>query len=379
MENSAAVKNETNLEVVKKENETPILTDYKIFCPDEDKEITVTVKMQEDAEKLIHIQKNQLLRMASIIKYVFDNYIYLAMGCSTKQEYAEKYWGVSLRSAYRYYDLANKVEEKYGFALDLSKLEVHNETDFFAPVQKLSIGEVKLEEFGLRKLLKILNLPKEDFDLLEKEGKIITQSGKTLTLDDIVNQKTSDIEKEFAKERRALKRSNKEWQDKLHRNQEELSFAKEEKKALTKEIERLNTRVMEIMEIEKLYCTASLFEQKLRYLKEVKEKFDDAIYVLYNAGILPEDHEKLQRELLELIGHMNRGISRVMDVYPDVIPLALAWEIDVCGGNPGWSMNLEERERTAYVLAQNKEIKKEAQKKARQNKNKINNENEETE
>jgi hypothetical protein len=332
--------------------------EYEVYDGNTGQMIKVTGEMQQQFLcALANIVHYTFLESAHI-KNIIDNKLYLAGNVSTIAEFGEQYLNMSYRQIRNRCQAVERYEEKTGLKL-LSK----NISDEMTDIQKqmLSLGETKFNA--------LFSLPEKNLKKLATDGTIKTREGKEISLAELNEMTTAEIKsavkqqtKEIDKERRALKRVNRAWQDKVHRSEEELELVREEMKVHKNESQRLNIRVAELKEIEKMYCSASLFEHKLERIKEAKENFDNAIYTFYNAGVTEEDHEKLQRELLELIGHMNRGIARAMDVYADVLPLALGWEIDVMGGNPGWEQNAKERDEEAIAKAEQKKNKKEEEK-----------------
>jgi hypothetical protein len=274
---------------------------------DGDKESFVTISQQQQSyAAYLHRQVAMGVFITALaIQRMFDEKLYLAMGCSTKEEYADTMLPFGRHQAFRYYKVAQKFKDFLAFNV--------------APEQQ---KENEFSGLGIQKLYELTQIEDKDLGNIVKTGKLITKDGSEYTIEDIKDMTT----KEFAKTIREVKSK---YSGKLSALLEENKLLKAERGLDKQLIESAEEKITHAQELELIYgAGASKLADKKKEIALARDCFNDAWTHLHKANVTSNDPKTLQREVPEILNMVMELHGMAVDRYLDFIDMREACRVD---------------------------------------------------
>lgn len=276
--------------------------------------VDITPEMMHEAS-YVH---NQVLMGAFIsavsIKRIFDEKLYLAMNCCSKEEYCNNMLPFGKRQAYKLYAVANKFDAVSKSLTGNALKEIGSgDTSQFVHLNSQSEIDENFAGMGISKLYELTKIDDEDFAELVKTGK--TKINNTdLDIDEIIEMKGKELQKKINE---ALKK----YKDKTSQQAEKIKLLEEEAKTNEKDYHRLLTKEKDLKLIEAQYGPeATKIEQKIEYMNMAEASLDEFMRVFNNANILPEDPEELRRKAQDITRKIHMYHERAQNLYIEVFP-----------------------------------------------------------
>jgi len=257
---------------------------------------------------------------ATAIKKVFDEKLYLALGCQSRDEYIETMLPYGKRQTYRLYAVANKFNSVLGNG-DLMQLQGNNDKYLIDKTENVSLKshlnnrtiEVQtLGELGINKLYELTKLDDDELKDLVKKNKVELGNGE-YSLEDIKEMTGQELRKQMTEIR-------KKYQARLSLVEEENETLKEEKKLIEKQRYTDAERIKNAEDLESKYgAPASLLEDKKKMLEKARGLLNEFNQVIVRCGINIEDPEGIQSDLVDIIRKIDTVHQATIGVYEDVI------------------------------------------------------------
>lgn len=255
---------------------------------------------------------------AMAIKEMFDKKLYLALNCSSKDEYISTMLPYSRSQAYRFYAIGNRFGGFLGdfesqtkqltANLPLDTENIEDEDGKSVPPVGQNTMQEDLGGLGLRKLYELTRLDEPEFEELIKTGK--TQD---LTLEEIKDQSAKELNRKISDMKR-------QYSGKISQLQEEVKQLKEEKKIYEKVSEEVKTKIVNAIVLERQYGgVASKLEDKQERIQEAYKLLNDFAETLVRCGVSEQDPLVMQQQLVDLIRQVDGVYNRIQLEYEKVI------------------------------------------------------------
>jgi hypothetical protein len=255
-------------------------------------------KITPERRSLAGFLHQQLLMGALItafaIKRIFDEKLYLELGCGSKEEYCETMLPFNRKQAYKYFAVA----EKFGKYLPAN----------FDPAKPLVEGENPLPTTEITKLYELTRLEPEQLDQLmdgESVGNIDPQNIHVLSANALRGQ---------------IKEMRKTYGSRVTNLEEQVKTLKEEiknKQHLVAEAKQLKEDYVFLQtHFEK---PAATLKEKEKNLELARKHMHDLQPALLNCNISADDPDTLQDDLMDLINHIQWIVDYSKTVYGEVL------------------------------------------------------------
>lgn len=224
---------------------------------------------------------------AMAIRRIFDEKLYLDLGCSSRDEYINRMLPFGRKQAYQYHKVAGK----------------------FAPY--LESGE-SIEELGIRKLNELAKLDQPDIEAL-LEGKEIGEGDDKVSLAEIREASSREVSDQIKKVRQ-------KYQAKVTQLEEEVLTLKAESEADHEKVVKAEQKLEEARSIEQVYGSkASLVADKRRRMAEANTHLDSMIETIMRSGVTEEDPDTLINDMLAFLRKLNKYQERIEAEYQDLM------------------------------------------------------------
>ena len=300
-----------------------------VFDAEENKYVEITAEKQKTAA-FVH-QQIVLSSFATAlsIKKMFDEKLYLAFGCSTREEYAETMLPFGYRQANKYYRVASRFEPLLQLKGNSSSTEERKSTS----PEKWNSSSTNTENLEKIKGLPIntldtliRELDDEEIDELINKGKIENED-ISLTIDTIKELSQREAQKEIAKFKR-------KFSDKINQQEQEIKLLKAENKILLKEKSILNEK---FESLEKEYIVhgpkAQLIEEKNKTLDSAFKQLIDFNLTFVRANIKESDPDALKSKVIDLFDQIEEVKLRFMMSYDFILGEREQYKSDI---DPEW-------------------------------------------
>mgnify|MGYP001033587445 CR=1 FL=1 len=316
-----------------------------VFDAEENKYVEITAEKQKTAA-FVH-QQIVLSSFATAlsIKKMFDEKLYLAFGCSTREEYAETMLPFGYRQANKYYRVASRFEPLLQLKGNSSSTEERKSTspekwNSSSTEERKSTSPEKWNSSSTNteNLEKIKGLPintldtlireldDEEIDELINKGKIENED-ISLTIDTIKELSQREAQKEIAKFKR-------KFSDKINQQEQEIKLLKAENKILLKEKSILNEK---FESLEKEYIVhgpkAQLIEEKNKTLDSAFKQLIDFNLTFVRANIKESDPDALKSKVIDLFDQIEEVKLRFMMSYDFILGEREQYKSDI---DPEW-------------------------------------------
>jgi hypothetical protein len=287
-------------------------------------------EIDQKEQKMSAFIHNQVLMgvfiSAAAIKKMFDDRLYLGLGCESRDEYIDTMLPYGRRQAYRLYAIGNKFNGLIGAEIDEKRLLGAGDGNLVPPValnEEGTDGEdgnkvspTTLGNLGIRKLYEMTRFNDDEFEELINTGK--TKLGDAeITIDEIKEESARELSKKIS----AVKR---QFTGKISQLTEENLKLKEEMKLMKKTDDELKTAG----ELEKLYGgIASKLEDKKERLTSASKLLNEFIETLVRSGIDETDPILVQQELLDIVRRIDSVYSRAQQTFEGVITNVSGYEL----------------------------------------------------
>jgi len=252
---------------------------------------------------------------ATAIKKMFDEKLYLGLGCDSKEEYISTMLPYGRSQAYRLYAIGSKFNGILGGFGEQAKLlgegNEQNPNDFVPSMGQNEAGNVTpagLNNLGMAKLYELTRIDDANFDELMTTGKA-NIGGNEITIEEIKEHSAKELQKRISENKKL-------YTGKIAQMQEEIKTLKEEKKTLEASEDKIKTAV----ELEKLYGgVASKLEDKKSRLSDATSLLNDFNETIMRCGITDEDPQVLQQQLVDLIRQVDGLYARIQGSFGSII------------------------------------------------------------
>jgi hypothetical protein len=284
-----------------------------------DEETEKFVDVSPETQRLAAYVHQQGLMGAFIsavaIKKMFDEKLYLGMGCQSREEYVAVCTPYGRRQAYRYYKIATKFDSvtKLLTGEDLKPINLENGLVTLKSLNGENGSEIA--SLGLSKLYELSNLEDDEVADLIKKGKVDLPGGE-LTLQDIIDSTAREAAKKIA----GLKKT---YQSKISQLTEELKLKESEEKERRKLVEDLTIQNKEAKRIEaKFGDRATLLKHKYEQLEEANRLVDEASMVIRKCGVNEDDPAELQADLIRLLKKIDEVHEEFVMEFAEIVEAA---------------------------------------------------------
>lgn len=275
---------------------------FSVYDLENDKFVEVTPEQQHTAAYF----HNQVLLGAFVsaiaIKKIFDERLYLAMGCQSKEEYIETTLPFGRNQAYKLFAIANKFDSvSKSFSNNNLLGDGSSENSETVPNSVLS-------SFSIEKLYELSKMDNEQLDKLSIKGKVKID-GEEFTLEDFKEMSAKEVAQQ-------IKKATGKYQEKLKKIETENIQLTEQNKLLESEKEHLISENKNAKDLEMLYGPEArnlkVKKERLELARQSLNNFDE--YIL-KAAITEEDPHHVQKDLVDLIAKVDEVHQRIIDVY----------------------------------------------------------------
>jgi hypothetical protein len=243
--------------------------------------IEVDPEVRKKASSLqTQLEVGSLITAVALYK-IYSERLYVALGCSTKQEYVNTMLPFGERQAQRY----AKVGEKWAGLLP------NNMEDL--PKLKGSKNFEDIANMGIKKLYEVARIEDVDFEEIVETGKIKTDHGEVL-IEDVKNK----AYREFAEQIKQLKK----------RSTAKITALEEKNKTLKAEKEQLSDKVKEA-------------DEKLRNSKEIEDRYGEKKQSMEEKRRVLDSAEKHLTAAGEKMANLNAELDDPLTFKKDVIQL----------------------------------------------------------
>ncbi len=259
--------------------------------------VEITPELQRNA-MYVHGQiQLGTFAIALAIKKIYDEKLYLGLGCSSRKEYAETMLPFGRKQAEKYYKVADKVSQ---FMPELKENG--------ASMRHLEPGDTeKLDGIGMAKLYELTKLEDADFEEIMEGNEV-----NGVSLEEI---KAASVREATAE----IKRIRDAYSKKLAVQDEAIKTLKAEKQANDDKIRAAEEKLNTAKAIEdKFRREAGSVEDKQRAIKAAKSLLDEASMLIGACGVDVTDPETLQQEFLSMADKMALMINIMKTSYGEI-------------------------------------------------------------
>jgi len=283
------------------------MTNDEILDEDNGEYVEVTPKMKAEAQQAISRIQASILVTAYWIARIYDERLYVALGCNTKREFVEKHLPFGTSQARRYAKVGRRMssflpsEVKQDELPAPSDAESHGET-----------GQVpdSLQGLPMTKLQELTKLDDEDLEDYVEEGEWTGPNGETYTRDDVIEMARTELGDAVAEKVQNMRDTLEQEKEKRQDYEELAAKRKEEKEALEEKLDERSEQIENAEELElRLGPEHSKLESKKELYDEVEEHIDEAIRLV--GQIDPGDHPDTDENRCQAI---RRASQRLLDV-----------------------------------------------------------------
>jgi Sec-independent protein translocase protein TatA len=233
---------------------------------------------------------------ALAIKRIFDEKLYLELGCSSKSEYCDTMLPFGRRQAYRYV----KVAEKFAPFMMESKTVAHvPESD-------------DVQGFGYKKLYQLAQLDNDDLKALMSGQSVESEDGET-SHPDLKEMPSRDFSE-------AMKAIKKKYSGRIAQLEETVKSQTEEMQVRDQKVKQAEERMKQAREIEgKFGSKAAKYSDKVANMSMAVHHINEACMWIEAAGVTIEDPENLQKDMADLLRKFRDESERASNNYYEII------------------------------------------------------------
>lgn len=283
-------------------------------------------RIEPERQKIASYLHQQILTGAFVtalaIKKMFDEKLYLELGCSSRDEYIETMSPLNRRQAYKYFAVANRFakyiplsEKVHSSALESENTGETVNEDSPKPGEndEKRNSSSAFSKIGIAKLYELLSLPEENLEELITTGKTTVRDLDKLTIEEITEKKS----REFAKQ---MKEMRQQLTGKLSRLEQENKKLKSEAEAAADRIAEAEEMWRKGMELESKYIGPERsLEGKRQSLARANELLSELMRAVTKIEITPEDPETEQRRCLDFLRMLAWFNSNARDHFGPIL------------------------------------------------------------
>jgi hypothetical protein len=250
---------------------------------------------------------------ATAIKKMFDERLYLALGCQGREEYIATMLPMGRSQAYKYYAIATKYESatKLLAGDNYKPLAIEN-----GAVHLSGLNEEEIENvagLSISKLYELSTLEDNKLAELMKKGKIKNAEGDTLDIQALVDVTDKEAQKKIA----AFK---KEYSAKVNQLTEENKLLKEERKTLARERDDNKNKVDDLKVDLAIYGpNATKLKDKAEHLAIAQKLLNEVNLAIVKAGVLFSDPQGLRTDLINTIQKIDEVHNILSNHYSEIL------------------------------------------------------------
>ena len=221
---------------------------------------TVSPAMVERERQMREAWGLSKLMQAVVVREVFDNRLYLAAGCETREEYAEQVLNCGRTTAHNLYKTASRLGPFLPSADGLRQLAAGD----VQPVEHGEVGAL-LVDTPISNLYELVKLDDDDLDSILDGSALTLADGRTVSVEDFKRasrREATDLVKDLKREYRA----------KLARDQERADLAEAERDVYRERAEEAEGTVSTLRDGERLWGPRQLHAEGQIKLMESAEQ-----------------------------------------------------------------------------------------------------------
>jgi len=284
----------------------------EVLDEDEGEYVKVTPELKAQARHALNQVQGAILVTAYWVARIYDEQLYVGLGCNSKSQFVENHLPFGERQAQRFARIGRRLGQF---------LPGHEDID---PEQLPSAdGENvpdNLEGLPMGKLHELTKLDDEDLADYVEEGEWEAPDGRTYTREDVLEMARADLGDVVSERTQRLRSAVEDEKEKRQAYEELAAKRKEEKEALEDELEEKAETIEAAEDLERrLGPTASKLEEKRKTLQEASDHLDEAIRLAGKIGITPEDPEADQENLQRFLQRAQRLQDVIHEDYAEVL------------------------------------------------------------
>jgi len=284
------------------EKAVAVVTDEKnkmvVYDDHSEKNVVVTVEMQEAAWFEHDKIKGSIMQIASSLHRIKEKKLYLALGFNNFKDYCESA-GFSKRSGYRYAAIGDGVEQ-----LGLEPGE-----------QNSALGGTNtLESLGVKKMYELFRLSQDQINQLLSGEEIAGGNGEKISLKDLQDMNVATASKVVS----GMTKSKKDNQ--VGKLKADNALLNAEKKALMDQIKSMEKEVAAARTLEDKYGpTDTRLKDKLARLGQAQEHLGGFYRAINKAGVNPDDPPDVLDIFSALVGSLERTLEENKPTWHSII------------------------------------------------------------
>ena len=284
----------------------------EVLDADNGEYVTVTPELRAEAQHAVTQIQAAALVTAYWIARVYDQRLYLGVGCESKKQFVERYCSFGIRNARRYVKIGRRMGQFLPAPNSAQLPGADTDADTDVPDSLKGLPMSKMEQ--------LTRLDDDDLNDYISEGEWVGPDGERYTRDDVMDMARSELSDLVAKRTQKLS-STLESEKEKRQNYEELAKKrKEERDALKEEIEENEAKVSAARDAELKYGSkASLLEDKRKMYQQAREHLDAFMRTFPQIGIDDEDPEADQLKIVEMMEAINRAQGAFYEDYAEVL------------------------------------------------------------
>lgn len=254
---------------------------------------------------------------AVALKKIFDERLYLALGCQTKEEYVTTQTPYGIRQAQRLVAVANKFDavSKQLAGQELKQITSSQDSENATSMSHDGNLQNDLTSIGITKLYELTKIDDSDLTELLDKG-TVNVNGEVLDLEELKEMTVRDTNIKIA-------RATKEYKDKIKKLSTKLAQAEEEAKLLKSENSTMLDENKSAKQLEQMYGSiASTLSAKQRALDDARKLLNQFNETMVRCGVNTDDPDAVRVDFLELLKKMDDVKERLIGCYDEVIAAA---------------------------------------------------------
>lgn len=287
----------------------------EVLDADNGEYVTVTPELRAEAQHAVTQIQAAALVTAYWISRVYDQRLYVALDCTSKKDFVERYCSFGMSQARRY----AKVGRRMGQFLPAPNRGELPEPETDTDEDGASVPD-SLKGLPMSKMEQLTRLDDDDLNDYISEGEWTGPDGEAYTRDDVMDMARSELSDLVAQRTERLSGALEKEKEKRQNFEELAKKRKEERDALKDEIEENEEKISAARDAELKYGKkASLLEDKRNMHAEAMAHLDAFMRTFPQIGIDTDDPEADQIKIVQMMETLNRAQGAFYEDYAEVL------------------------------------------------------------
>lgn len=286
----------------------------EVLDEDEGEYVKVTPELKAQARHALNQVQGAILVTAYWVARIYDEQLYVGLGCNTKSQFVQNHLPFGERQAQRFARIGRRLGKFLPGHQDV-------DPDSLPEMEESEEGVPEsLQGLPMGKLNELTRLDDEDLADYVEEGEWTAPDGRTYTREDVLEMARTDLGDVVSERTQRLKETAEQEKEKRQAYEELAAKRKEEKEALEEKLEEKAETIEAAEDLERrLGPTASKLEEKRKTMQEASDHLDEAIRLAGKIGITPEDPEADQENLQRFLQRAQRLKDVIHEDYAEVL------------------------------------------------------------